>query len=138
VKHDAARFPGSARVSRVGDGVSPSRTFVDVQPAEGAFRSRRRLPHFEKPWAIYAATIGTKFRRCLSFIARTIFLDALRHFHNKHYELFAACVMPDHVHFLIQPWQKENNNEGIIFWSLSDQHARRVRYPIISWATRLN
>ena len=121
MKHDAARFPGSARVSRVGDGVSPSRTFLDVQPAEDAFCSRRRLPHFEKPWAIYAATIGTKSRRCLSPSARTIVLDALRHFHNKRYELFAACVMSDHVHFLIQPWPRENNNEGnVIFWPLSE------------------
>ena len=114
MKNDAARFPGSARVS-------PSRAFLDLQPAGGSFRSHRRLPHFEKPWAIYAATIGTKSRRCLSPTARTIVLDALRHFHNKRYELFAACVMPDHVHFLIQPWPKENNNEGnIIFWPLSE------------------
>src|SRR5438270_1266809 len=80
MKNDAARFPGSARVSRVGDGVSPSRTFLDVQPAGGAFRTRRRLPHFERPWTIYAATIGTKSRRCLSPTARTIVLDVLRHF----------------------------------------------------------
>src|SRR5438552_18720584 len=121
MKNDAARFSGSARVSRVGDGVSPSRTFLDVQSAGGAFRSRRRLPHFERPWAIYAATIGTKFRRCLSPTARTIVLDALRHFHNKRYELFAACVMPDHVHFLIQPWPKESDDAGnATFWPLSE------------------
>jgi hypothetical protein len=66
MKSEAAHFPGSACVSRVGDGVSPSRTLLDVQPAEGAFYSRRRLPHFEKPWTIYAAAIGTKSRRCLS------------------------------------------------------------------------
>src|SRR5882724_5785085 len=93
--------PGSARVSRVGDGVSPSRT--SEGDAEGPARySRRRLPHFEKPWAIYAVTISTKLRRCLSPAARTIVLNALRHFHNERYELFAASVMPDHVHFLFQ------------------------------------
>ena len=80
MKNDAARFPGSARVSRIGDGISPSRTFLAVQPAGGAFRSRRRLPHFERQWTIYAATIGTKSRRCLSPTARTIVLDVLRHF----------------------------------------------------------
>jgi murein DD-endopeptidase MepM/ murein hydrolase activator NlpD len=37
MKSEAAHFPGSACVSRVGDGVSPSRTLLDVQPAEGAF-----------------------------------------------------------------------------------------------------
>jgi len=115
------RKPGSARVSRVGDGVAPSRTFPEVEQAGGAQYSRRRLPHFEKPWAIYAVTISTNSRRLLSPKARTIVLDAFRHFHNKRYELFALCVMPDHVHFLIQPWPKENDKEGnAIFWPLNE------------------
>ncbi len=116
----AAENQGSARVSRVGDGVAPSRTFLNVQSPDGAFYSRRRVPHFEKPWAIYAVTIGTSSPRWLSPKARTIVLDALRHFHQKHYELFAASVMPDHVHFLIQPWPKKNDYAGnVVFWPLS-------------------
>src|SRR5438876_4639514 len=112
---------GSARVSRAGDGVPPSRTSPETESIQGARYSRRRLPHFEKPWAIYAVTIGTKSRRCLPPDVRTIVLDALRHFHNKRYELFAVCVMPDHVHLLMQPWPKENDGEGnIVFWSLSE------------------
>ncbi|HEY2139612.1 MAG TPA: DEAD/DEAH box helicase, partial [Chthoniobacterales bacterium] len=95
--------PGSAGVSPVGDGVPPSRTSEPDSDGPAHF-SRRRLPHFEKPWAIYAVTIGTKLRRCLSPVARTVVLDSLRHFHNERYELFAAVVMPDHVHFLFQPW----------------------------------
>src|SRR5438105_5398158 len=112
---------GSARVSRVGDGVSPSRTFSETGEAPEVGYSHRRLPHFEKAWAIYAVTIGTKKRRCLSPKARTIVLDSLRYFHNKRYELFAACVMPDHVHFLMQPWPKENDDAGnVVFWSLKE------------------
>jgi RecG-like helicase/REP element-mobilizing transposase RayT len=112
---------GSARVSRDGDGVPPSRTSLKVSLTPGSHYSKRRLPHFEKPWAIYAATIGTKSRRCLSPEARTIVLDALRHFHNQRYELFAACVMPDHLHLLIQPWPKENDETGnVVFWPLSE------------------
>jgi RecG-like helicase/REP element-mobilizing transposase RayT len=104
-----------------GDGVAPSRTFLNAQQAEGARYSRRRLPHFEKPWAIYAVTIGTVSRERLSPDARTIVLDALRHFHNKRYELFAACVMPNHVHFLMQPWPKNNDDSGnVVFWPLSE------------------
>jgi len=111
---------GSARVSRVGDGVAPSRTFI-ADASAGARYTRCRLPHFEKPWALYAVAIGTKSRRCMSPNSRTVVLDALRHFHNERYELFAACVMPDHVHFLVQPWPKENDDAGdIIFWPLSE------------------
>jgi RecG-like helicase/REP element-mobilizing transposase RayT len=116
-----AEVPGSARVTRVGNGVAPSRTFLNAQPAGGARYSRRQLPHFEKPWAIYAVAIGTISRRCLSPDARTIVLNALRHFHGKRYELFAACVMPDHVHLLMQPWPRKNDDEGnVVFWPLSE------------------
>jgi RecG-like helicase/REP element-mobilizing transposase RayT len=116
-----AQLPGSARVSRAGDGVSPSRTLPKPEQSDGAPYSRRRLPQFEKPWAMYAVTIGTKARRSLSPAARSLVLDALRHFHNQRYELFAACVMPDHVHLLIQPWPKgEDDRANVVFWSLSE------------------
>ena len=46
----AASFQsGSARVPRVGDGVAPSRTFLEAQTG-GSRYSGRRLPHFERPW----------------------------------------------------------------------------------------
>ena len=31
--------------------------------------------------------------------------DAMLHFHDKHYELLAWCVMPNHVHVLVHVWQ---------------------------------
>jgi putative transposase len=112
---------GSARVSRVGDGVTPSRTSLEARHEDGAHYSRRRLPHFEKPWAIYAVTISTKNHRCLSPKARTIVLNSLRHFHNERYELFAASVMPDHVHLLLQPWPKGDDEKGnVAFWPLNE------------------
>ena len=112
---------GSARVSRAGDGVAPSRRFFEADEAEGAWYSRRRLPHFERPWAIYAVTVTTRSGRCLSPKARTIVLNSLRHFHNRRYELFAASVMPDHAHLPFQPWPKGNDNNGnVAFWPLSE------------------
>jgi len=117
----AGQASGSAGVSRAGDGVAPSQTSLDRQCEPGAQYSRRRLPHFEKPWAIYAVTIGTKKDRCLSPNARSTVLDSLRHFHNKRYEMFAACVMPDHVHLLIQPWPKGDDDKGnTAFWPLKE------------------
>ncbi|MGI8430995.1 MAG: REP-associated tyrosine transposase [Chthoniobacterales bacterium] len=112
---------GIARVPRAGDGVPPSRTLLNSPPAEGARYNRRRLPQFEKPWAVYAVTIRTNARLALSPAARDAVLNALRHFHHRRYELFAACVLPDHLHLLLQPWPKENDAEGDpVFWSLSE------------------
>jgi len=31
--------------------------------------------------------------------------DAMLHFHNQRYELFAWCVIPNHVHVLVHVWQ---------------------------------
>ena len=107
---------GSARLQRAGDGVPPSRTLT-------ATYSKRRLPHFEKPWMIYAVTISTVGRRRLSPEARTIVLDAWRHFHNCRYEMFALCVLPDHLHVIFQPWPKSDENDAVgspIFWSLTE------------------
>ncbi len=109
--------PGSARVSRAGEGVPPSRT----SSAPGARYAKRRLPHFELPWAIYAVTISTLARRKLSPSDRTIVLNAFRHFHGNRYDLIAACVMSDHVHVLIRPAPKKNDEQGKpVFWPLSE------------------
>ena len=83
--------------------------------------AKRSLPHFEKPWTIYAVTMSTRARRNLSPSARTIVLNALLHFHLNRYELFATCVMPDHVHFLFQPWPKiDDEGSDAVFWSISE------------------
>jgi putative transposase len=112
-----ADAPDSARVSRAGEGVPLSRPFS----ATGAHYAKRRLPHFELPWAIYALTISTAARRILTPADRTIVLNAFRHFHTSRYDLIAACVMPDHVHALIRPAPK-NDSPGVdpVFWSLSE------------------
>jgi carbamoylphosphate synthase large subunit/REP element-mobilizing transposase RayT len=87
----------------------------------GTKYSRRRLPHFERPWAKYAVTFGTLNRCPLSPEARSITLKAIEHFHGKRYELYAACVMPDHVHVLWEPGIKDDNAEGKpVFWSLAE------------------
>ena len=117
--HAVLRMNASGRV-----GVPPAGSGILPEPetASGAtYTRRRRLPHFEKPWAIYAVTFVTMGRRELSPRSRTHVLDALRHFHGLRYELFAACVMPDHVHLLVQPWIKEQNDRGeSVFWPLGE------------------
>jgi RecG-like helicase/REP element-mobilizing transposase RayT len=117
----SAEGPGSICVSRVGEGVPPSRTSEDTPLPARVRYSRRNLPHFEQPWATYAVTISTRGRRILSAASRTIVLNALRHFHKVRYDLFAASVMPDHVHFLFQPWPKTRDEmQEASFWPLAE------------------
>jgi alanyl-tRNA synthetase/REP element-mobilizing transposase RayT len=92
----------------------------NLPAAPGATYSKRNLPHFEKPWAIYVVDFRTSEGRLLSSPARDIVFDCIHHWRNSRYRLVAACVMPDHVHFIIQPGVKEEDQEGNpIFWSLS-------------------
>ncbi|MBK9139369.1 MAG: transposase [Verrucomicrobia bacterium] len=106
---------GSARVSRAVSGVPPETT-------TGAKYSRRNLPHFERPWAKYMVTFGTVERKPLSHQARDIVLKSLVFMHERRrYELYAACVMPDHVHLLFEPQIKELDPEGkAVFWPVSE------------------
>jgi alanyl-tRNA synthetase/REP element-mobilizing transposase RayT len=92
-----------------------------TQPAPGATYSRRNLPHFEKPWAVYHVIISTIAPRKLSPAARDMVFDCILHWRESRYRLVAACVMPDHAHFIIQPGVKEEDKEGNpVFWPLSD------------------
>jgi REP element-mobilizing transposase RayT len=48
-------------------------------------------------------------------VARLI-ADALRHFHGKHYELFAWCVMPNHVHVMFSPFDEYSLDSVLHSW----------------------
>ncbi|HJT46281.1 MAG TPA: helicase-related protein [Chthoniobacterales bacterium] len=83
--------------------------------------SKRNLPHFERPWEKYAITFATRKRRVLSPAARDLVLDCILHWRGHRYELFAACVMPDHVHLLIEPAIKQTDENGnAVFYSLTE------------------
>ena len=139
---NAATVLGSASVSGAGAVVATARTSDEQRSHEkssssrdatthtrdahapqsdGAHYTRRNLPHFDRPWAVYAITISTCQRSKLSAIARTIVLNALRHFHDKRYELYAVCIMADHAHLLLQPWPREfDTNDNPVFWSVGE------------------
>ncbi len=82
---------------------------------------RRNLPHFERPWAKYFITFSTVARRELIPTERDIVLETILHDHTKTCTLFAAVVMPDHIHMLIEPTVKERDAKGdAVFHSLSE------------------
>ncbi|MEI6535159.1 MAG: helicase-related protein, partial [Verrucomicrobiaceae bacterium] len=99
---------------------APSR----IAPGEtqDACYHRRRLPHFERPWAIYHFTTSTAKRRKLAPAERDIVLHHVIEAHNlRQIELLAACVMPDHLHILCEPQPKSQDKDGNPeFWSLSE------------------
>jgi len=108
-------FSGSARASRAVSGASPE---TSASPRY----SKRRLPHFERPWAKYAVSFSTHNRRELTSAERDIVLQSVIYGHEHgQYELYVACVMPDHVHFLFEPQVKDQSSNGeTVFWSLTE------------------
>ena len=104
---DPLRIPVVLRTAsrKESSGGTPSATpGTGVLPGGDATRySRRNLPHFERPWAKYAVTFSTHGRKPLSEAARDLVLRAILREDLKRYHLYAACVMPDHVHLLIEP-----------------------------------
>ena len=116
-----------AEVARLGSaGASPavSRASRDTSvraKGPGATYHKRRLPHFERPWAKYMLTFTTREHRQLSPAERDLVLRTILHDAGKKYELYAACVMPDHVHLLLEPQIERNDAEGVpVFHALSD------------------
>ena len=65
--------------------------------------SRRNLPHWEEPGSTYFVTWSTAGRLKLLSSDRTVALDSIRYWDNERWIVYAAVVMPDHVHLLIQP-----------------------------------
>jgi len=109
---------GSATVPVAPVGVSPT----GAASAPGAAYHKHRLPHFERPWAKYMVSFSTRERRQLSPVAKDIVLKSLLFGHEqRRYQLYAATVLPDHVHFLFEPQIKEEDKQGKpVFWSLPE------------------
>jgi len=110
-----SRDLGSARASRAGFG-APTETSTSIR------YGKRYLPHFERPWGKYAVAFSTRKHRELTPAERDIVLDSIvyGHEHNQ-YELYAACVMPDHVHMLFEPHVKaQDSGRKTVFWSLTE------------------
>ncbi len=89
---------------------------------QGSKYSKRRLPHFERPWGKYMVTFSTRERLQLTPTERDIVLESILYAHtHRQYQLFAACVMPDHAHILFEPQIKEEDKDGKpVFYSLGE------------------
>ncbi len=91
------------------------------KPSEPTY-TRRNLPHFERPWGKYMVTFATLDRDVLNEAERTIVLESILHARELgHIHLYAACVMPDHVHLLIEPQIKSSaQDSNPTFYTLTE------------------
>jgi putative transposase len=82
---------------------------------------KRYLPHWELGGSIYHVAFNTWEKLELTPAAREIVLNCCLFFDESHhqnlarYHTFALVIMPDHVHWLMQPLQKSESE----YWSLS-------------------
>jgi primosomal protein N' (replication factor Y) len=110
---------GSTRVPRVEAGVAPDSrapvvTASPYAPITEPTARKRNLPHFEIPGFTYHITWQTHDKLVLSPEARAKTLAACHFWHGNKLKCYAACVMPDHVHMLIQPLPiQERGKEGV-------------------------
>jgi primosomal protein N' (replication factor Y) len=80
---------------------------------------QRNLPHFEIPGRVYHITWRTHDKIALTPEARERTIQACRFWHGKKFKGFVACVMPDHVHLIIQPLPVHPEEPGTVH-SLSE------------------
>ena len=106
---------GGTRVSRVASGVPPDTVARKPVAAITEPTARRRhLPHFEVPGSIYHVTWKTHDQLALSPEARRRTLEACSYWHGRKMKCYIACVMPDHVHLLLQPTSvQESGKTGV-------------------------
>lgn len=90
---------------------------------------KKPSPQLEISGKIYFITFTTWDRLELTPEARKLVLDACLFFHNKRYHLFAAVIMPDHVHLLIKPFPKNDAEYwtiGSILHSIKSYSAKQI------------
>ncbi len=118
-KIKAAMDACSTRVPRVEAGVSPASREPATFPSPYATITepnarKRNLPHFEIPGSTYHITWQTHDKLVLSPEAREKALAACHFWHGNKMKCYAACVMPDHVHLLMQPLPiQETGKDGV-------------------------
>ena len=91
-------------------GKSPGGT--GFQPVQSFQISRRNLPHWQEPGRVYFITWRCQKGQSLSLEERTITMKAIRYWDTIKWTVYAAVILPDHVHVLAQPLSKA---EGGVF-----------------------
>ena len=77
------------------------------QTLDRKYEYRRMLPHYQKAGRVVFITFCKATRIPFTPEARDAILHHCLHDTGKRYDLYAAVVMPDHVHLLLMPLRDE-------------------------------
>ncbi len=95
-------------------------------------KHRRHLPHWQAPGAVHFLTFSlARPARCDLTDPRVapIIVEALQHWHEDRYVLHDFVVMPDHVHVLLEPLEREAGYVSL----------QRITHSVKTWtATQVN
>jgi putative transposase len=92
---------------------------------------KRNLPHLERPGGTYFITF-TRLREAQVDLTNpnvaTIIISALHHFAGVRYWLYGHTVMPDHVHVILQPIERDGQVKPLhdIMHSIKSWTANRI------------
>jgi REP element-mobilizing transposase RayT len=92
------------------------------------YEYRRCLPHYQKDNGILFFTYSTWHRWTLPHIARDLALESCIRANGRKYSLYAAVVMPDHVHLICRPLADDNGFISIpeITRTIKSESAHRI------------
>ncbi len=121
-EHTRPRVSSEAPSPQIGPNSPATLPSPSSAPSSQPTYSRRNLPHFERPWGKYMITFATQDRDILSEAERGIVLDSILHARKLgQIHLYTACVMPDHVHLLIEPQIKSSEPDANpVFYTLTE------------------
>ena len=77
------------------------------QPVQSFQISRRNLPHWQEPGRVYFITWRCQPGQNLDPEERSIAMKAIRYWNTIKWTVYAAVVLPDHVHILVNLCQKQ-------------------------------
>jgi len=92
-------------------------------PEEELVIYRRKMPHWRLAGSVYFVTWRLEFTQPeLTTDERSVIMSALRHFDNHRYDLYAAVVMHNHVHTLVEPLEKHRLQDLVHSWKSFTAH----------------
>ena len=99
------------------------------QPVQSFQITRRNLPHWQEPGRVYFITWRCQPGENLGLEDRTITMKAIRYWDTIKWTVYAAVVLPDHVHVLAQPLPKQAGgvfNLGEILHSVKSFSSQKI------------